>query len=102
MGEHADPVARLDHEVGAWLNVGVATADFTPGENFPMSGYYYERLPTGLKDPLQAKVLVFKQGETRASVVLCDLIGIWTDRGHAYREGVQKETGIPAGNVTIP
>ncbi|MFO1023033.1 MAG: hypothetical protein U0903_20405 [Planctomycetales bacterium] len=82
------------------LRVGVATADITPGENFPMSGYYYERSATGLKDLLQAKVLVFRQ-ETPAAVILCDLIGIWTDLGYAVREGVQKETGIPAANVMI-
>ena len=36
------------------LRAGVAIADITPAGPYPMSGYYFERLSTGTKDPLHA------------------------------------------------
>ena len=58
------------------LQVGMATVDITPPVPARMSGYFVERLATGTRDPLQAKVMVLAQGETRAALVFCDLIGM--------------------------
>ena len=33
-------------------------------------------LSTGVKDPLLAKALVLRQGDVRAAIVCCDLIGV--------------------------
>jgi len=55
------------------LMVGAAQVEITPPLGFPIAGYYHERLATGKKDPLWAKAVVWKQGETRAVFVGCDL-----------------------------
>jgi len=83
------------------LRAGVATADITPVGPYPMSGYYFERLSTGTKDPLQAKALVLRQGDTAAAIVCCDLIVIASDLTDVVRAAVERETGIPAGNVML-
>jgi len=83
------------------LRVGVATVEITPGDNYPMSGYYHERLSTGVKDPLQAKALVFRQGNQAAAMVVCDLIGIAADLTAAVRKQVSEKTGIPAEQIML-
>jgi hypothetical protein len=83
------------------LLVGVATADITPGDNYPMSGYYHERLSDGVKDPLLAKAIVFRQGDTSAAWVVCDLIGIAADLTAAVRKGASEKTGIPGEHIIL-
>src|SRR5688572_18709348 len=58
------------------LQAGVAVVDITPPVPFRMSGYFNERLSTGVKDPLKAKAIVFQQGDQSAALVFCDLIGL--------------------------
>lgn len=83
------------------LLVGVATVDITPGENYPMSGYYHERLSTGIKDPLLAKALVFQQGDRAAAILACDLIAISSDLTAAVRKEAQARTGIPGDHIML-
>ena len=92
------PPAAADE---ASLRAGVAVADITPTGPYPMSGYYFERLSTGTKDPLHAKALVLRQGDAAAAIVCCDLIVIASDLTDAVRELVEVETGIPGSNVML-
>ena len=91
-------VARADDPP---LRAGVAVADITPVGPYPMSGYYFERLSTGQKDPLHAKALVLRQGNEAAAIVCCDLIVIASDLTDVVRERVEKETGIPGAHVML-
>ena len=83
------------------LRAGVATADITPAGPYPMSGYYFERLSTGMKDPLHAKALVLRQGDSAAAIICCDLIVIASDLTDVVRERVERETGIPGSHVML-
>ncbi len=58
------------------MQAGVAVVDITPPIPFRMHGYFYERLSTGVKDPLHARAVVFQQGKETAAFVFCDLVGI--------------------------
>jgi len=58
------------------LEVGLAVVDITPPVGYRMSGYFRERASTGTHDPLKAKVVVLRQGDCRAALVFCDLIGL--------------------------
>jgi hypothetical protein len=58
------------------LQAGFATADITPPIGYRMSGYFNERLSTGTHDPLHAKAMVLRQGDVKAVIVICDLIGL--------------------------
>lgn len=83
------------------LRVGVAEIDITPPTGFPMAGYYHERLAEGTIDPLKAKAIVFRDGDTAAALVVCDLIGIATDLSREVKRRAAEQTGIPASNVVI-
>ena len=83
------------------IQVGVAEVDITPPVGFPMAGYYHERLAEGTIDPLKAKAVVFREGDTAAVLVVCDLIGIATDLSKEVRRIASEKTGIPAENIVI-
>jgi neutral ceramidase len=83
------------------LQVGLAEIDITPPVGYRMDGYFYERLNTGQRDPLKAKALVFQQGNTRAAIVVCDLLGMPKSMSSEVRALAQARTGIPAANIAI-
>lgn len=59
------------------LSAGVAVADITPPIGYRMSGYFSERPSTGTHDPLQAKAIVWRQGDEQAALVVCDLCAVY-------------------------
>lgn len=81
------------------LLAGVAVADITPPIPYRMSGYFNERLSTGVKDPLQAKAVVLRQGEASAALVFCDLIGMSLELSTRARELASEATGIPTEHI---
>ena len=83
------------------LRVGVAEVDITPPIGFPMAGYYHERLAEGTIDSLKAKAIVFRDAESQAALVVCDLIGIATDLSRAIRQRAADKTGIPVSNIVV-
>ncbi|MBI1901982.1 MAG: neutral/alkaline non-lysosomal ceramidase N-terminal domain-containing protein [Planctomycetia bacterium] len=83
------------------FSAGAAVVDITPPVPYRMSGYFSERVSTGVKDPLYAKALVLKQGNVEAALVFCDLIGIAQSVGPEARRRAANETGIPAENIAI-
>jgi len=92
------PAMRLP---AAELQVGVAVVDITPPAGYRMAGYFRERPNTGTHDALQAKALVFRQGDEQAALVFCDLIGMAREVSSRARELAAKKTGIPAANIVI-
>jgi hypothetical protein len=87
--------------LGAELHAGVAVTDITPPVPWRMSGYFYERVSTGVKDPLHAKAIVFQQGDLSAALVFCDVIGIPREVSQKAREQASQATGIPVENIAI-
>lgn len=83
------------------LEAGVAACDITPPVGYRMSGYFRERLSTGTANPLMAKALVLKQGDVRAAIVSCDLIGLSLDVSGRARAEASKRTGIPRDNILL-
>ncbi|HEY7313451.1 MAG TPA: neutral/alkaline non-lysosomal ceramidase N-terminal domain-containing protein [Gemmataceae bacterium] len=89
------------HLRAAELQAGVAVVDITPPKGYRMAGYFSERLNTGTHDALQAKALVLHQGDERAALVFCDLIGISREVSDRARKLATKKTSIPAANILI-
>ena len=83
------------------LLVGVAETDITPPEGYPIAGYFHERLATGTLDPLKAKAVVFRMGQQKAAIVVCDLCSVSVDLASAIRNRAEKRTGIPAANIVV-
>jgi hypothetical protein len=85
----------------AGLEAGVAVVEITPPLGYRMSGYFHERLATGVKDPLKAKAMVLRQGDQRAAMVFCDIIGVPLWLSTEAREQAEAKTGIPAWNILV-
>ncbi len=83
------------------LRMGFAEVDITPPLGFPMAGYYHVRLAKGSLDPLIARAIVFQEGDTRAALVICDLIGIARDLSVQVRKRASAKTGIPEANIVL-
>jgi neutral ceramidase len=83
------------------LHAGVAVTDITPPIGYRMCGYFNERLSTGVLNPLHAKALVLRQGDMRAALVFCDIIGISADVSQRARRQAQQETGISPENILL-
>ena len=86
---------------GEPMQVGTGVTEITPPEGYPMSGYFYERGATGTLDPLYAKAVVFKQGDSSAALIVCDMIGVDLQLTEAIRGKVVELTGIPAENIVV-
>jgi hypothetical protein len=83
------------------LEAGIAFVDITPPIPFRMSGYFYERLSTGIKDPLQARAIVLRQGKEMAALVFCDVVGVPLDIAEPARKKASTATGIPAAHIAV-
>ena len=83
------------------LTAGLAVIDITPPVGYRMSGYFSERLSTGTSNPLRARAIVIRQGDTRAALVFCDIIGLSLDVSSRVRRIAAKRTGIPPENILI-
>jgi hypothetical protein len=83
------------------FSAGAAQIEITPPRGLRMCGYFYERLNTGAHDPLWAKALVFRQGDTQAALVFCDLIGLPRSVTQRARRDAAAKTGIPAENILV-
>jgi hypothetical protein len=94
-------IVGLDARAADELRAGTAVTDITPPIPFRMSGYFNERVSTGIKDPLQAKAVVFQQGDQSAAFVFCDLVGVPRDIAGAARAEASAATGIPAANIAV-
>lgn len=85
----------------AGLKAGAAEADITPPRGYRMSGYFRERLNTGTHDPLHAKALYLEQGDERAALVFCDLIGVPAEVVAQARQLIEKQSQVPGDHVLV-
>lgn len=83
------------------LLTGVAQRDITPPMGYGMSGYYHARGADGLRDPLHAKAIVFRQGAAAAALVMCDVSSIATDLADEARRRASEKTGIPVSAIGV-
>src|SRR3954452_7642903 len=83
------------------LQAGVAMVDITAPIPFRMHGYFYERLSTGIKDPLYARAIVLQQGKELAAFVFCDLVGIPYSETAPARKKASEATGIPVEHIAV-
>ncbi|HEY7120736.1 MAG TPA: hypothetical protein VH475_29395 [Tepidisphaeraceae bacterium] len=83
------------------LQVGLATREITPPLGYRMAGYFYERRATAVHDPLCAKAVVFRQGNTRFALALCDLCQTASEVVEQARALASEKTGIPPDHIAV-
>jgi neutral ceramidase len=78
------------------LKIGAASVDITPAGPCHLSGYAARQQPSiGVHDPVFAKALVMDDGNTKAAVVSCDLLGFTPAFSDELRTRLREEAGIP-------
>jgi len=85
----------------AELRAGAAAVIINPPPGAPLAGYYSLRTADGVLDDLFSKALVFEQDGERAALVVCDLLTLPRAVVLAARAEIEKQTGIPGGNVML-
>src|SRR5262245_52650583 len=85
----------------AELKVGAAATVITPPEGTPLAGYYSERGSKTVLDDIYSKAIVLEVGDTKAALVVCDLISLPRHIVTEARRLIEKETRIPGANVMI-
>jgi hypothetical protein len=87
--------------VAADLKVGAASVAITPPEGTPLAGYYSQRGSKTVLDDIHAKAIVLEVGDTKAALVVCDLISLPRHVVTEARRQVEAATGIPGAHVMI-
>jgi neutral ceramidase len=87
--------------LAADLRVGAAAVVITPPEGTPLAGYYSQRGSKTVLDDIHAKAIVLEAGDTKAALVVCDLISLPRHVVTEARRQVAAATGIPGANVMI-
>lgn len=83
------------------LRAGAAEVDITPPDNYPLSGYYHERLATGAIDPLKARALWLRDGDRAVALVTCDLTGVSTDLTTEVRRRAAQKPGLAGVPIVL-
>ena len=83
------------------LKLGTASVAINPPAGVGLAGYYHERGNEGVLDDLFAKATVFDAGQTRAALVVCDLISMPKWIVVEARKRIEERTGLPGANVMI-
>lgn len=84
------------------LRAGAAEVVITPPVGTRMDGYT-SRLgrSVGIHDDLHARAIVVDDGDTSATIVSCDLLGVDRRMVASVRERASAATGIPAANIMV-
>jgi hypothetical protein len=85
----------------AGLQLGVAAVKINPPPGIGLAGYYHARTNDGVLDDLHARAMVMDDGQTRAGIVVCDLIGMPRWIVEEARQRIEEQVGIPGGNLMI-
>ncbi len=83
------------------LRVGTAAIKITPPLGIPLAGYYSPRGSDGVLDDLYAKVAVLDDGQTRAALVVCDLITLPRSTVLEARRLIEQKIRLPGSHVMI-
>ena len=83
------------------LHAGAATMDITPSVGCHLVGYFNDRIADNIHDPLHAKAIALRNGETTIGLVVCDLIDIPVAVVQAAKARIQALCGVAPENVLI-
>lgn len=90
-----------EHTSPDTLMIGIARADITPPVGTRSAGFAGRGPLSRLHDPLYATALVAAEGEIKAALIGCDLLGLDAATVAEVRRAVAERTAIPAAAVTV-
>jgi hypothetical protein len=82
--------------------MGLSRTNITPLEPVMMSGYAARKTPsTGVHDSLYTAALCFSDGNQKALMITCDVIGFSHEQADQLSARIAENTGIPGENILI-
>jgi hypothetical protein len=87
-------------DMGTFL-AGAATMDITPSVGCHLVGYFTDRVADNVHDPLHARAIALRHGETTIGLVVCDLIDLPVTVVQAAKTRIQERCGVVPQNVLI-
>lgn len=87
--------------LAAELRVGASAVVITPPEGTPLAGYYSQRGSKTVLDDIHSKAIVLEVGDTKAALVVCDLISLPRHVITEARRQIEAATKIPGSHVMI-
>ncbi|MHB0874773.1 MAG: neutral/alkaline non-lysosomal ceramidase N-terminal domain-containing protein [Anaerolineae bacterium] len=84
------------------MQAGYAKVDITPEPGIDLTGYLARMGPAeGVHDRLHCRALVLRDGDTQAALIETDTLGFGLQFTREVKRLLQRETGIPAGNIML-
>ena len=85
------------------MKAGFFELDITPRVGVGLCGFgpYVNRYSIGVRDVLKTRAAAFEQDGEKAINVSCDLIGVTPEIAQKVKQLVEKQTGVPAGNIMV-
>jgi len=87
--------------MGDALYAGWARAEITPPLGSRLRGYFHERLAEGVHDPLLAKAVHFRSGDSTFTLVALDLCAVDRRVTERVREAVCDRLDLPGESVVL-
>jgi len=90
---------------GKMFEVGEGVVDITPPLGIELAGFHRaqgnERVITGIRQSPNIRALTLRLKDVQAAIVSLDICGVSLDFTKRVQNQVEKQVGIPAGNVRI-
>lgn len=83
------------------IRAGVARRVITPPGEFPLAGYFHERIARRVRDDLHCRALILESGDCRICIVTVDLIFVGREWSDAARALIAERTGIAPECIMI-
>ncbi|MAF09638.1 hypothetical protein CMK11_04235 [Candidatus Poribacteria bacterium] len=83
------------------MRAGAAQTNITPLVGTSLAGYFHDRKMVDVRDELYSKAIVLDDGDTRAAIVICDIIAVPGDTVAQARALAASGCDIPAENILI-
>ena len=83
------------------LQAGYASVNITPPFGIPLAGYFLERPMDGVLDELEVCALALSDGENKAVIMACDLLGIRAVDLNPVRQAIAERLNMAVEGVLI-
>ena len=83
------------------FKIGTGQIDITPEVGCWMDGMHRSHGSTGIHDRLHARAVAFDDGQSKAVIVSCEIVGISNEMADSVRATAEKQTGVPAKNIFL-
>lgn len=96
---HAASRAPAQAPEALHLKAATAKIDITPPAGTPVVGHV--RKVSGVRDPIQAVLLLLDDGRTKAAIITLDLVNAPTEMTQRLRSAIGMSAGVPPENIMV-